>query len=98
MRRDDRKIQNFTLMNEERINLQYLEDLTKENKCIIDSIKWVSMINSYIEFDSKPFSEDNFKIEVQIKGEENYINFINYLFHKKLHATEQLYNMCEVVE
>ena len=49
-----------------------------------------SKYNKYVIFDSEPFCTEGFYYSVEVKGEPNVVNFIDYLIKQHIENIEEL--------
>ena len=70
-----------------------IEDIVISEGCTISKIEWRSKYNSYVVYDYEPFCADGFNIAIDIDGSEEKLQFVEYLYKKRLKDIEKLKSM-----
>jgi len=73
--------------------LYFLLNLAEENKCRVKETQWRSKHNKYVVYDFEPLNYENFEIIIEIQGEKNALDFVQYLYNKRKEQINYL-NSC----
>ena len=76
--------------SKQHLSKDYLLSLAEENKCNVIKTEWRSSYNSYVVYDYEPFCSDGFNITVHIDGSTENLQYVEYLFNKRLKEVELL--------
>lgn len=73
--------------------LKTLETISVENNCVIKNTEWQSKYNKYVVYDYEPFCSEGFEIHTKIQGAKIYLNFVKWLYEKRIQQVDFL-NSC----
>lgn len=68
---------------------EFIENLAKENKCQTKRY-YQAKDNYYVKYDYEPFDMTNFTITLELTGEDKKLDFIKYLFDKRITEIKHL--------
>ena len=71
----------------------WLENLAQECRCRVEKKEWKSKYNHYVIYDYEPFCAEGFEITITLSSKyPEFLNFISYLYDRKLQIIDHLNN------
>lgn len=77
--------------------IPWLEYLADEYHCRVDKKEWRSKYNNYVVYDYEPFCSEGFEISIVLSSKyPQFLNFVKYLYDKKVSVINYLNNCIEI--